>query len=411
MRTAIFQSRSHLIARFFAHQLAAVLVLISGTATPMQAFTQPGELPPPRVPPPAAQKARAAELKDIVQENSTPQDRAKTEDRSKAEDRSTGGPATSASANKSDNRPALPPDFIKLYLMDGAVITGRLSMKEIAVETQFGRLNVPVTSIKTFTPGLVSHPVLAKEVSGLIADLGSSNYNDREKAQQALVKMGLPIRGELEKHQNDSDVERRNRIKAILSEFDQLAEGLDAGDGDVPAMRDRDTVETTDFTIVGKIVPQSFTIASPYGELNIKLADVRRGQREIGKKDDVRQSFSVDATHLAMRSTLNTNIRLERGDVVTVTADGTITMTPWGTGALSTPDGAPNYGWFIPGQIASGTLVGKVGNESFMKLGSKTTFTAERSGVLQLGIGMQADYAENQFPGKYSVKVRVQRKN
>ena len=77
---------------------------------------------------------------------------------------------------------------------------------------------------------------------------------------------------------------------------------------------------------------------------------------------------------------------------------------------MSTPDGAQNYGWFIPGQIASGTLVGKIGNDNFMKLGSKSTFTAQKSGVLQLAIGMQADYSENQFPGKYTVKVRVQKK-
>ncbi len=124
----------------------------------------------------------------------------------------------------------------------------------------------------------------------------------------------------------------------------------------------------------------------------------------------MRQSFTVDATHFASRNPLATNIRLDRGDVVTITADGTLTMTPWGAGATSTPDGAPNYGWFIPNQIASGTLVGKVGSESFRKIGSKTTFNVERSGVLHLGIGMQNDYTENQFPGTYNVKIRVQRK-
>jgi hypothetical protein len=308
--------------------------------------------------------------------------------------------------------PALPPDFIRLYLMDGSVLAGRLSIKEVAVETQFGKLSVPVANIKSITPGLMSHPALAKELTTLVADLGSSNYNDREKAKQALTKMGASIRDELERHQNDADLERRNRIKAILTEFDQQAEDLEAGDGadSGASMRQGDTVETTEFTIVGRIVPQSFTVTSLYGDLNVKLADIRRGQRDIGKRDDLKQTFSVDASHLAMRNTLNTNLRIERGDIVTVQADGTITMTPWGAAAVTTPDGAQNYGWFIPGSIPSGALVGKIGNDSFRKLGSKSTFTAERSGVLQLAIGMQADYAENQFPGKYTVKVRVQRK-
>ena len=304
----------------------------------------------------------------------------------------------------------LPPDFIRLHLMDGSVIAGRLSMKEIAVETSFGKLNVPVGSIKSITPGLVSHPALAKEISGLIADLGSANYNDREKAQQALTKMGPPVRSELERHASDSDVERRNRVKAILTEFDQQTEELAEETESASSLRERDMIETTEFTIVGKVVPQSFVVTSLYGDLNVKLADIRKGERGGDKKEDTRQSFSVDASHFALKNVLNTGIRVERGDVVTVTADGTLTMTPWGNQAITTPEGAQNYGWFIPGQIASGALVGKIGNDSFRKLGTRSTFTAERSGVLQLAIGMQADYSENQFPGKYTVKVRVQRK-
>ncbi len=318
-------------------------------------------------------------------------------------------PSTSSTAAK----PVGDPEIIKLFLMDGSVIAGRLSMKEIAVETQFGNLNVPVTSIKSITPGLTSHPSLAKDVTRFIADLGSSNYNDREKAQQALAKMGLPVRAELERQQNDTDVERRNRIKALLAEFDQLAEDQDSSENRPelgPAMQQRDMIETTEFTIVGKIVPQSFSVGSPYGELSVKLADIRRGHRDVGRKEDARQNFSVDGTNLASRSLLNTNLRIERGDIVTVTADGTLTMTPWGNGSISTPDGGQNFGWFLPNQIASGTLVGKVGTDQFIKLGSKSTFTAERSGTLQLGIGMQQDYQENQFPGKYNVKIRVQRK-
>lgn len=306
----------------------------------------------------------------------------------------------------------LPADFIKLYLMDGSVIAGRLSMKEIGVETEFGNLSVPVESIKSLTPGLQSHPALAKQVSGLIADLGSGNYNDREKAQQALIKMGPSVRSELERYQSDNDVERRNRVKAILTEFDQLADDFDAVDETdaAPSMRQGDTIVTTAFTIVGKIVPQSFAIKSPYGELNVKLADIRKGERASDEEEDIRKSFTVDGSHLATRGALNTGIRIQRGDTVTVSADGTITMTPWGNNAITTPDGAQNYGWFIPGQIPSGALVGKIGNDSFTKFGSKTTFTAARSGVLQLAIGMQASHAQNQFPGKYNVKVRVQRK-
>ena len=87
-----------------------------------------------------------------------------------------------------------------------------------------------------------------------------------------------------------------------------------------------------------------------------------------------------------------------RGDKVTIAADGTITMTPWGNQALSTPDGAPNYGWFVQNKIAGGTLVGKIGPQgSVFRIGSKHTFTADRTGVLVV-VAMQGDLQNQQPP-------------
>ncbi len=115
------------------------------------------------------------------------------------------------------------PDVIKLSLMDESIITGKLSVKEIAVETQYGTLNIPVANIRSFTPGLQSHPGYAKQISTLIQSLGSSNFNEREKAQVQLMEKLPTIRGELEKFQNDSDTERRNRVIAILTQYDEAA--------------------------------------------------------------------------------------------------------------------------------------------------------------------------------------------
>ena len=86
-------------------------------------------------------------------------------------------------------------------------------------------------------------------------------------------------------------------------------------------------------------------------------------------------------------------------------------MTPWGNQAICTPDGAPNYGWFVPNKIAGGTLVGKIGPKgSVFRIGSKHSFTADRSGILQLAVAMQGDPQNQQFPGEYRVKIRIKRK-
>jgi hypothetical protein len=108
-----------------------------------------------------------------------------------------------------------------LHLMDGSMITGRLSLKELTVETKFGTLNVPVANIRSFTPGLSSHPTLSKQIAGWIEELGSGTFNDREEAQKSLMKLGPSVRAELERRRDDSDAERRTRVRAILGEFEQ----------------------------------------------------------------------------------------------------------------------------------------------------------------------------------------------
>jgi hypothetical protein len=302
------------------------------------------------------------------------------------------------------------PEIVRLSMMDGSLITGKLSIKELEVETPFGKLTVPISELKSFTPGLVSHPELAKQIHDLIDGLAAPQFDTREKSQRALMKMGVALRGELEKRRHDPDTERRARIKAILDEWDEQSEADDEDEKPAtPSMQERDQVETSEFTAVGRIVNPTLAITSLYGPLTVKLSDVRRGQRDVSRRADLRKTVGVDGSCLVTRVMKDTKVRLERGDRVTITAEGSIAMVPWGNGATSGPDGAGNYGWYIPQQIPSGALVGVIGSgESVFKLGSKSSFKAEKNGVLRLGIAMQTDYANQNFPGRYTVKIHVE---
>jgi hypothetical protein len=291
----------------------------------------------------------------------------------------------------------------------GAVLIGKLSISVISIETEYGKLDVPVTSIVSFTPGMSSHPELNKQVNAWIKDLGSSNFNDRETAQRELTKIAGLVRPELERFATDPDTERRNRIQKILGESEELG-----GDDDEQAPRttlnQRDTIVTKDFPIVGKIVPQTFHIATDFGPQTVPLASIRRAYRQSGKKDELRKTVSVEGRNLSNRTPHDTGIRLERGDKVTITAKGNITMMPWGGNAVVSPEGSSNYGWFVEGQIPIGTLVGKIGSEQFFKIGSRHEFIADRSGTLNLAVAMQSNYNENQFRGKFTVDVKVIKK-
>ncbi len=393
-------------------RISAYLLLVSVVTWLLPAVTPAADVKPGEIKA-AAQSKVVEDVKQV-----TPDKPASEE---KQTEKSSGKPAADPPASTmTGTSPAAPtgdPESLKLNLMDGSVITGRLSLKELQVETKFGMLNVPVANIRSFTPGLSSHPTLAKQIAGWIEDLGSGTFNDREAAQQALIKLGPSIRAELDRRREDADAERRTRVRAILGDFEQAQDDADElGDkasGGKDALIQEDTVATSEFTIVGRIVPQSFAVNSLYGPLTIKLADVRKVEREGQKKEELPTNFVITSAHMIQNGTLSTNIHLERGDSVTISASGSITLSPWGNQALSTPDGAGNYGWYVQNRIPIGALVARVGSgDEFSMIGSKNTFTAKKSGVLQLAMAMRADMVNNgnEFPGKYNVKVRINRK-
>jgi hypothetical protein len=309
----------------------------------------------------------------------------------------------------------LGPKFIRLNLHDGSVISGDLSVSEVTVETAFGKLVVPIAKIRSFTPGLESKPDQMAHLNGLVEKLGSDDYKTREQAHKDLAAMGMKIRRELAEHGDSENAEIKRHVGEILKELDAQAE--EAGDDDEvtteqPWIRE-DTVVTTDFTVIGKVSPGEFTIQSKYGPLNIALADVLSGVRDLGTKEPFHRNVTVDGSNIAQRSFKSTGVRVEAGDKIVVRADGNVVMSPWGSNAMAGPDGAPNYGWYVPNQIPGGALVAKIGDKgTIFKVGRQMTFTAKNSGVLQLAIGIQAEYANEgyQYPGQFNVKLKIEPK-
>jgi hypothetical protein len=307
----------------------------------------------------------------------------------------------------------LPAQYIRLHLMDGSVISGDLAVKEIKIQTEFGLLTVPIAKIRKLTPGLASHPEVQGEVSKMIADLGGADFKARESAQKGLLKMGLKIRTLLQQYKNDKNAELKRRVGQILTAFTELEDEQDDLEENERAeeLIVFDTIETENFTIVGKVQQEKFQISSKYGPLTIQLADIRMGQRQTEGRASFRKSFTVPGTNLVQRSFKNSGVKVQRGDRVSLTADGQIVMSPWGSNMSSTPDGGSNFGWYVQNKIAGGALIAKIGNGGeVFKVGSKHTFVAKKSGILQFAIAMQATYAGRgyNFPGQYNVKVRVE---
>ena len=318
--------------------------------------------------------------------------------------------AQEATPAASADGPGIKP--IRLYLLEGSVVTGKLSVESLIVETDFGKLDVPVTRIVSFTPGLDHRPEERQKIGRLIQQLGSNVATERDAAQKALTDLGHSIRTELEKHAKDEDAERKSRIAKILTE---LTEQEDDGDknADRRPLIPQDTLETTLFTVVGKISPQQFSVQTPFGQLTVNLKDIRRAERETDETPEVRKSVAVTGAHFVQISFADGGVRLNRGDKVSITADGKLVMTPWGNNSTSGPDGDAKYQYYIPNDITGGALVARIGSGGkIFKVGSKHSFTADRAGQLYFAIGMNPQFINqgHNFPGEYNVKVRVNAK-
>ncbi len=293
--------------------------------------------------------------------------------------------------------------------MDGTTVMGKLSIKNLEVDTSFGKLTIPVTSILSVRPGLDSLPDLGKKIADLIEALGSNEFNEREAAQKELAKIGPSIRKLLDaKSKGDDNAERVRRIKTLMEGFEEAAGDDDEEPGANVEMIKLDTVVTTDFTVVGKVVQKQFAIASKFGQLTVALGDIKRADRTVATQEEMRRTIAVEGSNMAGRNWTNTKIRVEVGDRVKFSAEGSITMTPWGSGAMSGPDGSPNYGLYRGQDMPAGVLVGRIGDSGpEFKVGSKMTVTAKKAGFIYLGIGMNPSYANQSFPGKYDTKIQV----
>ena len=122
--------------------------------------------------------------------------------------------AAQAVAQESSNR--APPESandhpdggsMRFHLMDGSIIAGRLSIPTLEIDTRFGKLSVPVPALMGFTPGMQSHPRLAKKITVLVEELGDDDFNTRETAQKTLLELGFQCREELERRREDDDTE------------------------------------------------------------------------------------------------------------------------------------------------------------------------------------------------------------
>lgn len=299
---------------------------------------------------------------------------------------------------------------IRFHIWNGLIIGGDLIIDHIDVETEFGALRIPISKIQRFYPGLDSYPELEAQIAELIEDLGNPNFEVREQSHAQLVQFGALVRLELDRFDGGNSVERKKHLNEIKKKIDDMLGELDEVEMEQverPLIRS-DRIQTDQFTIVGKIVQPEFRLTSKYGDMVVQLSDIKMADRSFNiTAGEVRRTVEVDVMSF-FPDGVSTKIRVNRGDRITINAGGSMNWTNWNSSCG--PEGMSDKGQFYGHN--SGMLLAQIGDgQDYIRIGPKGTFTANRSGVLKLGVAMADNFSRNsgyRWTGNYTAKIVVQ---
>jgi signal peptidase I len=315
----------------------------------------------------------------------------------------------SASVETND---AIGKKYIRFHMWDGAVVGGDVSMHQLQVQTEFGSLAIPIEKIVSFYPGLDSFPERKQMIDTLVTQLGDRDYDVRERAHRQLQGMGLQLRKQLYDFDDGGSAERKKHLTDLRKELEEVLEDLEEEAEDPDnldrALIDGDMINTPDFSVVGKIQQPTFQIASRYGQLTIRLQDIRFADRSFNQpRAEIRKSVAVSGSTFFQKTPKSARIRVNRGDKITIRASGNVNWTNWNNN--SSPEGLQNQGSW--NGITCGALCARVGKSGeVIKIGSKESFVAKKSGVLYLAIAMKDNYANNtsyRWDGEFKARIVV----
>ena len=348
---------------------------------------------------------QAEEEKETEEEKKKRLEKEKQEAEAKAEEE-----AAISTESLKQEAPEIAPQFLRFEMWDGTVVSGIVNIEAIDVETEFGRLRIPIDRLIDFFPGLRSLPEFREKVDQLVEDLGDREFKTRESAHRELVELGPLLLNLLPTLDDGGSAERKKHLVKIREEVEAIVEEAtdELDEAPTKGISDGDRIQTPDFSIVGKIIQEEFQVKSKIGDLRIMLADVKRADRGVVlKAQTLRKTIYVPGSTFFQKKPVSAKIRVSKGDRISITASGVVQWTNWSQS--STPEGLPNQGNY--NGLPVGSLAARIGKDGeIIGIGSDGDFTAKKSGILYLAVAMSDSYANNtgyRWTGKFKAKVKV----
>lgn len=258
----------------------------------------------------------------------------------------------------------------------------------LTVETAYGTLKIPTQDlVRVRFSRRLSQPDLQKAEESMKL-LGSDDFDDRESAMKTLRQIGPAARATLRRGLKSNDLEVKSRSEKLLAEIgpaDPLEqihseEGMDPLRG-----TDEDEIVTARFSIKGRVVGESFTVETLYGDLEVKYTDILG----VGFHSDAQVSLTVNipGSTTVPESWLDTKCGFSKGDKIVLRASGELSISNYNLTAG--PGGTTRYR--TTGTPYSNfptlSLIGKIGKKGTPFLvGQKHEGRARSDGTLYLGI-------------------------
>lgn len=277
---------------------------------------------------------------------------------------------------------------------DGSVLIVTLQSHTIEVVTRYGKLAVPVSDIRKIEFGVHLSEDQEIKILKAVALLASTEFKDRDQAAKDLVAMGPKAYWLVTKVLTSPDMEVQQRAKQILQKIREAS--LD------PIPAERDTVDTVDFRIPGRVAAVAIKAHSAhFGEVDLKVLDLKSITIWVSNSS---ASLDVDAAKFG-KDWLPTSVTVTRGSRLAVEAIGTVDLWPETPGQyMVSPDGY-HQGARDP---RPGTLIARIGESGpVISLGSRYNAVVPAEGVLYLKIS-PSDWNKESV-GVYQVKIRATR--
>jgi hypothetical protein len=183
-----------------------------------------------------------------------------------------GGPGQSAGQRTSkDAAPdAMPPVEAEVRFTDDSVLKLTLRDKGIGMATRYGKLRVPLTTVRYIDFATRIPPTITQRAEAAVAKLGDLQYAVRQAAGAELLELREKAYPALLQALKHKDPEIVRRAETLLKQLHELVPQ------DQLAFRKDDVVRTVDSRITGRIEGESLkALTFQFGEVQLKLAHMR----------------------------------------------------------------------------------------------------------------------------------------